>query len=54
MGKLNGKVEKLEEICERHEKVLNDGLVQQLGELNAEVAGLTATLNTYIDLTRKG
>jgi len=53
MGKLNGKVEKLEEICGRHEKVLNDGLVQGLGELKAEVAGLTGTLNTYIDLTKK-
>lgn len=53
MGKLNGKIEKLEETSVRHEKVLNDGLVQELSALKAEVAGLTGTLQTYIDLTKK-
>ena len=46
LGKLNEKVE-------RHEKLLNDGIVKELSALNAKVAGLTGTLNTYIDLTKK-
>lgn len=52
-GKLNGKIDKLEKDCERHEKVLNDGLVQELTALKVEVANLTGTLETYIDLTKK-
>lgn len=53
MGKLNGKVDKLEEACERHEKVLNNGIVADITEIKSNVAGLTGTLNTYIELTKK-
>lgn len=52
MGKLNGKIEQLEATSERHDKVLSDGIAKELSELKAEVAGLTGTLNTYIDLTK--
>ena len=45
LGKLNEKVS-------RHEKLLNDGVVEDIAEIKAEVAGLTGTLNTYIDLTK--
>lgn len=54
MGRLNGKVESLSEASERHEKVLSgNGITQELSALKAEVAGLTGTLNTYINLTTK-
>ena len=51
-GKLNGRVEKLEETAERHEKVLNDGIVQELSALKSQVAALEGTVQTYIDLTK--
>lgn len=43
----------LKEKVDRHEKVLNDGLVKELGDLKSKVAKLTGTLETYIDLTKK-
>jgi hypothetical protein len=52
LGKLKGTVEKLDETCQRHEKLLNDGLVQDLSDLKAEVANLNGTVRTYIDLTK--
>lgn len=45
LGKLNEKVE-------RHEKLLNNGIVSDLNELKSQVAGLTGTLQTYIDLKK--
>lgn len=52
MGKLNGKINQLDETCVRHEKVLNNGITQELSELKSEVAGLAGTINTYIKLTQ--
>lgn len=52
-GKLNGRVKSLEKTTERHEKVLNDGIVQDLSELKSQVAGLEGTLQTYINLKEK-
>lgn len=52
-GKLNGRVEELEKTAARHEKVLNDGLVQELAELKSQVANLEGTVKTYIDLTKR-
>lgn len=52
-GKLNGRVKSLEETAERHEKTLNDGIVQKLAEVQSQVAGLEGTLQTYINLREK-
>jgi len=52
-GKLNGRVEKLEETAKRHERVLNDGIVQELSAVKAQVAALEGTVQTYIDLTKE-
>jgi flagellar biosynthesis component FlhA len=51
-GKLNGRVKSLEQTSERHEKTLNDGLMQQMGMLQAQCASLKGTLDTYIDLRK--
>jgi len=51
-GKLNGRVEKLEKTAERHEKVLNNGVVHELSEVKEQVAKLEGTIQTYIDLTK--
>lgn len=51
-GKLNGKVKSLEETTDRHEKALNDGIVQELSEVKSQVAALDGTIQTYIDLTK--
>ena len=45
LGKLNEKVE-------RHDKLLNNGMVQELGALKNQVANLDGTVRTYIDLTK--
>ncbi|MGQ9545905.1 MAG: hypothetical protein ACUVTR_01900 [Dehalococcoidia bacterium] len=45
LGRLNEKVE-------RHERLLNDGLVSELSQLKAQVAALDATVKTYIELTK--
>jgi hypothetical protein len=52
-GKLNGQVKSLEETMERHERVLNNGIVQELSELKSQVANLEGTVKTYIDLTKR-
>lgn len=44
-GRLYGTVQ-------RHDKVLGNGLVEQLSQLKAQVSGLDATIKTYIDLKR--
>lgn len=51
-GKLNGRVKNLEEITKRHEKVLNNGLVQEIGRLNSRFSNLEGTVQTYINLTK--
>jgi hypothetical protein len=53
-GKLNGQVKSLKETTERHEKILNDGLVQKLSECKSELSELKGTVETYIDLTKRG
>lgn len=52
-GKLNGQVKSLEETTERHEKILNDGLVQEISECKSQIANLDGTVKTYIDLTKR-
>jgi len=51
-GKLNGRIEKLEETAERHEKTLNNGVVQEMSKVKAQLAALEGTVQTYIDLTK--
>lgn len=51
-GKLNGRVENLEDTTKRHERILNDGVVQKLADVEAQVAKLEGTVQTYIDLAR--
>jgi len=53
-GKINGRIKNLEKTTDRHEKVLNDGVVQRLAGVEAQVAKLEGTVQTYIDLTKKG
>ena len=43
---------RLSEKVERHEKVLNDGIVKELNELKSQVANLTGTVQTYIDMKK--
>jgi len=43
---------RLKEKVERHEKVLDNGIVKELNELKSQVANLTGTVQTYIDLTK--
>lgn len=52
-GKLNGRVKNLETATERHEKVLNDGLVEKIAELSSRCSGLEGTVRTYINLREK-
>lgn len=42
-GKLHGTVQ-------RHEKVLSNGIVEEISDLKAQVAGLDATIQTYIKI----
>lgn len=42
-GKLHGTVQ-------RHEKVLSNGIVKELSDLKAQVAGLDGTIKTYIKI----
>jgi hypothetical protein len=49
-GKLNGRVKSLEDCTGRHEKLLNNGLVDKLSETSNKVASLDATLKTYMEL----
>lgn len=51
-GKLNGKVNSLEQTTDRHEKILNDGLVKELSECKSQISNLEGTVQTYIDLTK--
>jgi hypothetical protein len=44
-GRLNEKVE-------RHEKLLNDGIVGKLNNLESQVSNLDGTVHTYIDLAK--
>ena len=46
-GKLHGTVQ-------RHEMVLTNGIVKEISDLKAQVAGLDGTIKTYIDLTKGG
>ena len=46
LGKLNEKVE-------RHEKLLNDGIVADISDIQSKVANMTGRLDTFIDLTKK-
>ena len=54
VGKLNGRVKSLKETVDRHEKVLNDGLVQELSECKSQIANLDGSVKTYIELTKRG
>lgn len=42
-GKLHGTVQ-------RHEKVLTDGIIAEISDLKAQVAGLDGTIQTYIKI----
>ena len=53
-GKINGRVKSLEETTARHEKVLNDGVVQEMAKLGKECASLRGKLDTYIKLQQQG
>jgi hypothetical protein len=53
-GKLNGRIKNLETTTDRHEKVLNDGLVDKLSELASRCASLEGTVQTYIGLHQLG
>ena len=53
VGKLNGRVKSLKETVDRHEKVLNDGLVQELSKCKTQIANLEGTVRTYINLKEK-
>ena len=44
-GKLHGTVQ-------RHDKVLTNGIVKEISDLKAQVAGLDGTIKTYIDLNK--
>ena len=46
LGKLNEKVE-------RHEKLLNNGIVEDISDIQSKVANMTGRLDTFIDLTKK-
>jgi len=50
VGKLNGRVKNLEETAQRHEKTLNNGIVQKLSGLQSQVSNLEGTVQTYINL----
>jgi len=52
-GNMNGRVNSLEKTTQRHEKILNDGVVQELSELKSQVSNLEGTVKTYIDLTKR-
>lgn len=52
-GKLNGRIKTLEETTQRHEKVLNDGVVQELSGVKSQLANLEGTIKTYIEITEK-
>ena len=54
MGKLNGKVNSIEESVDRHEKALNDGIINEISDLKRDIGSLEGTIQTYIDLTSKG
>ena len=45
---------KLEQKVQQHDKILNDGIVKDLNDLKAQLAGLEATVKIYIDLTKRG
>jgi len=52
-GKLNGKVEELDKITERHEKLLTgDGLIDKINNCETQIANLKGSVDTYIDLTK--
>lgn len=53
-GKLNGRVKSLEETADRHEKSINNGVVQEISECKTELANLAGIVRTYIDLTKEG
>jgi hypothetical protein len=54
-GKLNGRVKSLEETTKRHEKMLNEnGLMREVSECKSAISNLTGTVQTYIDLTKRG
>lgn len=44
-GKLHGTVQ-------RHEKVLSNGILKEISDLKSQVAGLDATIKTYIDVKK--
>ena len=46
-GKLEQKVKSLE-------NTVNDGLVERVNEINTNVAKMQGTLETYIELTKRG
>jgi len=52
-GKLNGRIKSLEKTTERHEKTLNDGVVQELSAVKSQLGNLEGTLKTYIELNKR-
>lgn len=44
---------KLEEKVKGHEKILNNGLVQDVSEMKATMARMDGTLHTFIELTKR-
>jgi hypothetical protein len=52
LGRLDGAVKSLNETCDRHERLLNNGIVQQISDLKLRVGELTGRVNTYIELTK--
>jgi len=52
-GRLNGRVKNLETTTDRHDKLLNDGLVAKIADLSSRYASLEGTVRTYINLREK-
>jgi len=54
-GRFNGRVKSLEDIAERHENILSgDGVLGKMAALQSDCSKLQGTIQTYIDLTKKG
>ena len=52
-GKLNGRIKNLEDVTQRHEKVLNNGIVEKLNDTRSQVAKLEGTIRTFIQTVGK-
>jgi hypothetical protein len=55
MGKLSGRIKNLEQVVERHEKILgSNGVASQISTLSSRCSTLEGTVKTYIDLHKRG